>query len=186
MQSLTNPFSDRDQTFIGGGAFHGGFHAPNPVFITLLAQIFGRRPDLLQRMLPILHQPFLYKADAGDRGNHQRNPTIMNHAEVGGNLKHQISKVCAKGHRGAGNGPSWQEDVELMPLTVDPPSHTLVKAELLPESESQRLQVLINDRGVGKDQTDFGTLEKLGLHPVQFVTYPDIVLIGKDYQVSGA
>src|SRR5688500_19193291 len=73
-----------------------------------------------------------------------------------------------------------------MPLTVDPPSHTLVKDELLPESESQRLQVLINDRGVGKDQTDFGTLEKLGLHPVQFVTYPDIVLIGKDYQVSGA
>src|SRR5437870_1941825 len=133
-------------------------------------------------MLPVLNQRLWDKDHLGNRGDRQSDPAVMNHWKIDRNRKNQVAELRTKGHRGSGNGPARQQNVESV-AAINAPLHTSIESHLAPQANAERRKILVDYFGIAKHQASLGPANEFRFQPLELLRQPDVVLIRKRNQI---
>jgi len=171
------PIHDFDLTLVGIGPL-------KPSRESINGNRPRRRSDLLPAVLAVLDQGRLDRSHPRDAGDDRRNPPVVDHRQVMWNGQKDVAVLRPKGHRGAGHRPAWPQDVNRQAF-FNLASALGRQPDALPKAGAGRGHALIDDFGVGKNESHVGFLERT-FDRGELIRRPHVVLIGEHDDVSGA
>src|ERR1044071_2942301 len=95
-----------------------------------------------------------------------------------GDWQKQFPKVCAKSNRGSRHCPTGQQNIQSV-TALNQILLAFIESILFPHTVAERLQIFADQFSIGENQTRLRGVKKNIFDYFQFVSAPNVVLIGK-------